>query len=95
MQIIKSITIWNVHWVSAIRTYLARDVIEIAKITCHQSLVPLRSEDLLPLHFWGAHSGVMFHEEADSSRDSQPQLQRTIIQLQKRPYHTLQHTPRD
>jgi len=66
----KSITIRNVHWVNAIRTYLARDVTEIAKIPCHQSLVPIMSEELLPLHFWGAHSGVMFHKEADSSRDS-------------------------
>jgi len=91
----KSITTWNVHCVNAIRTYLARDVTEIAKIPCHQSLVTIGKEELLPLHFRGAHSWVMFHEEADSSRDSQPQLQRPIIQLQKRPYPTLQHTPRD
>jgi hypothetical protein len=60
---------------------LARDVTEIAEVPCHQSLITIGSEKLLPLHFRSTHSGVVLHEEADASRDAQPQLQRPIIQL--------------
>ncbi len=68
--------------------YLARDVTEIAEVPGHQSLIAIGSEILLPLHFRGTHSGVVLHEEADASRDAQPQLQRPIIQLHHKPCTT-------